>query len=284
MDYLDCPLDYYLDQVKESEELETIQEFDADTLLKIGTFAAGIGSLVVIGKLISFLLAASSLKRSIKVDPKYTKRLNDILSEKRWHVHIYPDPNPNAFAIGGDNVFMTTGLKKILTPREIEAILLHEAFHNKDLHIWKKVAYESAFTYLIAFVSITTIVATGGLPFLGFLIGFLMKNLSNIAYARIVGRRHEIKADEYAVKYGYANELASSLTKLENLMRKMQSKYICNKVCQFERKISEAIDEHPPFKKRVEIILKKAEELDKAMSGGVKALSKFVLGVFKNNG
>ena len=41
----------------------------------------------------------------------------------------------------------------------------------------------------------------------------------------------------------------------------MMAKTDCGKICQLSNKIGEAIDEHPPLKKRVENVLKKADKL-----------------------
>ena len=233
--------------------------------------------------MISFLWTSHQFKKAIKIDKKLSKRVNEILNTgNKWKVHQYPDRMPNAFAIGGNDIFVTTGLVKLLSQRGVEAVMLHEAWHNKDLHIWKKIAYESSFTYLIIYTAITASMSVM-MP-IGFIIAFIMKNITDIFYARTMGRRHENAADEYAVKYGYGPELASSLTKLENWARSKMGSRKCGRVCQIVNRISEALDEHPPTKARVETILKKAAELDRAARSGVKALSKFVVGVFKQNG
>lgn len=279
MDAEDYVLDYYLDQLREDE----LQEIGVDDAITIGAITGVVGSAMIIGKLVMFLVSVAAFKNTVKIDPKLSKEFNNIIKDgKKWRVRVYPDPNPNAFAITGQDVFITTGLLKMLNKRESMGVLLHEAFHCKDLHVWKNVAAESAFTYLIIFSAISASVFI--FPFVGVLVAFLLRNVLHIAYARMVGRRHEMKADEYAVQYGYGDDLISSLNKIEKWANKIRSQQHCNKICQLERSISEAIDEHPPTKKRIEIIIKKSKELDRAISSGYKAIQKFVVGVFKNNG
>ena len=279
MEAEDFMVDHYLDQVSENKVVE-LQEDDA--LVAIGGVTLAIGSVLLVKNLIMFFLSVAAFKSTVKIDPKLSKEFNSVINDgKQWRVRVFPEETPNAFAITGKDVFITTGLLKMLNKREVMGVLLHEAWHCKDLHVWKNVASESVFIYLIVFCAMT---ASAAVPFLGVLVAFLMKNVYNIMYARLVGRRHELKADEYAVKFGYGKELISSLSKMEKWADKIRSQQHCNKICQLERSISEAIDEHPPTKKRIEIILRKSKELDRAVSSGFRAIQKFVVGVFKNNG
>jgi len=279
MDIEDYYIDHYMDQLKEEENLNEIDPVTAGA-----AYALASGTVWTIAMLVSFLLATAQYRNSVKIDPKLSKRINDILkSGSKWIVHIFPDAGPNAFAIGGRHVYITTGLLKILTERESEAVLLHEVYHNKDMHVWRNVAAESSFLYLCAFIAATAMFA--GLVWPLALIMFHIMRLSfRTIFARFRGRYFEIKSDEFAVKHGYGSELISALKKIEAWAKEHMSGQPCGKICQLERQISEEIDEHPPVKKRIEIILRKQKELGQAMSGGFKAIENFVTGVFKQNG
>ncbi len=287
MDIEDYSVDYYLDQVEKQTELSSVNELaDIDNAFLVGgAVALAAGTILNAAKIAAFLVASAAFHRSIKVDPVRSKKLNQILkTNNRWIVHQFPDAAPNAFAITGNHVFITTGLVKILNEREQLGVLLHEVFHNKDLHSWKGIAARSAFTYLIVFVA-ATIVGLSIFPGLSILVAFILHNSLNIAYARLVGRRHEIKADEFATVHGYGLDLVSAFDKMEKWAKSKASSAPCNKFCQIERKISSAIDEHPPTKKRVEIILRKTAELNRLLKGNsFKKIAKYVSGVFKNNG
>jgi len=275
MEIEDYYIDYYMDQLKEQDNLNEIDPI---------TVALGVGTVGTIGMIISFLLNASIFRNRVKVDKPLSKGVNKILSSgNKWIVHVFSDQTPNAFAIGGRHVFITTGLLKILTDREVEAVLLHEVYHNKDMHIWKSVAAESSFLYLCAFIAASSLSAGAVLP-LALIMFYIMQVSLSTIYARIQGRRFEIKSDEYAVKQGYGTELISALKKVERWVKEHMSRQSCGKVCQLERKISNEIDEHPSTKKRIEIILRKQKELDQAMGSGFKAIETFVMGVFKQNG
>lgn len=245
-------IDKYLNQIQEDQ----IQELEPVT-----TAVLYIGTKLVILNFAMFLLMTYSLKKSMKVDKKLTKKINKILKKSKWIVHIVPDKSPNAFAIGGNHIFITTGLKKMLNEREVEAVLLHEVYHNKGLHIYKKMAYDYPLFYLMAAAAVYITVGTGGNFILGFMAFILMSKVAGIPYAISVGRRHESKADEYAIQFGYGRDLANALKKLEKQYLKLMAKKECGKICQLSEKIGEAIDEHPPIKKRIETILKKADKL-----------------------
>ena len=262
-------LDKYLDQIQEDQ----IQELEPVT-----TAVLYVGTKLLILNFVMFLLMSYSLKKSMKVDKKLTTKINKILKESKWVVHIVPDKSPNAFAIGGNHIFITTGLKKILTEREVEGVLLHEVYHNRDLHIYKKMAYDYPLFYLMVAGAAFITVSTGGNFLLGFLSFILMTKVAKIPYAIIVGRRHERKADEYAVQFGYGKELVNALKKLEKQYLKLMAKKECGKICQLSEKIGEAIDEHPPTKKRIEYILKKADKLKQVLKTmSFKKIRDFVL-------
>lgn len=263
-------IDKYLNQIQEDQ----IQELDPITM---GTLA--VGSSLVITSFISFLLMASAMKSRTLVDKKLSIRLNKILNQaNQYIVHIVVDKDPNAFAIGGKHVFITTGLKKFLNPREIDAVLLHEVYHNKGLHIYKKLAYEYPLFYLAVAGALTVSAGTGGNLILGFLAFVMITKIAKIPYAISVGRRHERKADEYAVQFGYGKELANALKKLEKHFLKLMAKQECDKICQLLNKINQAIDEHPPTKQRIDTILKKADKLNKVLkSVSFKKIRDFVL-------
>jgi len=279
MEIEDYYIDYYMDQLKEDENLN-----EMDPVSMGAGYALVAGSVYTIAMVIQFLIATASYRNSVKVDAPLSKRLNEILkSGNKWIVHIFPDAGPNAFAIGGRHVYITTGLLKILSDREIDAVLLHEVYHNKDMHVWRNVAAESSFLYLCAFVAATAMFSGVAWP-LAVIMFHIMRLSFRCIFARFRGRYFEIKSDEFAVKHGYGDELISALKKIEGWAKEHMKSQPCGKVCQLERKISEEIDEHPPVKKRIEIILRKQKELGQAMSGGYKAIENFVTGVFKQNG
>lgn len=245
-------IDKYLNKIQEDQ----IQEFEPIILA-----TAAIGSGIILANFISFLLVTSNMKSSLKVDKQLTTKLNKILKPPKPHiVHVVSDKEPNAFAVGGRHVFITTGLKKFLSQRQTEAVLLHEVYHNKDLHIYKKMAYDYPLFYMAVAGALALGTATAQ-PILGFLAFIMILKIAKIPYNITVGRRHERKADEYAVQFGYGQDLINALKKLEKQYMKAMATQECDKMCQLINKIDEAIDEHPTTKKRIENVLKKANKL-----------------------
>lgn len=245
-------IDKYLNQIQEDQ----IQE-----IIPIVAGVAAVGTALILANFISFLLITASMKSSLKVDKQLTTRLNKILKlPKSYIVHTVKDKEANAFACGGTHVFITTGLKKFLNPREITAVLLHEVYHNKDLHIYKKMAYDYPLFYLAVAGALGLGTVTMN-PILGFIAFIMILKIAKIPYNITVGRRHERKADEYAIQFGYGQDLINALKKLEKQYLKLMGKQECDRMCQLINKIDEAIDEHPTIKKRIENILKKADKL-----------------------
>jgi len=265
----------YLDTQLQQIQDDNLQEF-IDPL--IGSAVLGTGYLI--GALAFFLWAGNEFAKSLKIDKKLSKRINEILgSGNKWIVHIYPSPTLNAFALGmGRHIFVTDGLKKTLNQRELEAVMLHEIHHNKSKDTYKSLAYKHSFFYLITYITLISAIVSYPLAVLVF--AFLIKS-TNISHNIILGKRLEIKADKFTVEYGYGKDLVSALLKLEKHSQKAKRKDPCGKWCQLENKVSEIIDEHPSTKKRVEVILRK--------TGKVKGLSfvkikDFIEKEFKQNG
>lgn len=243
------------------------------------TGAVLVGSTLTIGSLISFFLTISNARKSIKVSPKLSKDLNKILKSNDWKVRVLPHEVPAAFVMGGKDIFLTTGILKLLTKKEVEAVMLHEAYHNKALHIYKQMFYKYPLFYLLAAAAITS-TPSFILASIAFLI---MVNISDILYEVLVIKRQEIKADEYAVKLGYGPELRSALKKAERYASHLSKKKKCGTICKLAQKINDVLSSHPTSKKRIEKMLKKEKELQTAIkSGSYNTIKKFVVKNFSN--
>jgi Zn-dependent protease with chaperone function len=265
-------LDKYLDEIQGDV---VVQEFEPITTgLAISTIAA-------IGSMVSILITVASIRNSVKVDKKWSKRLNEILETNDWKVHLIPDDSSNAFSVGGKHVFLTSGLIKFLKQREIEAVMLHEVYHSEAKHLQKSIAYKFPFIFMLFYLAVTTSIAAAT-PILGILIYVMLKGVPDAAYAIIAGKRHEKKADEYAVKYGYGNELESSLRKIEDAQKRASRGRPCGIICKANNKLEEIFDEHPSTAKRIENILRKKRELEQAIkSKSFKKIKAFVMGELK---
>lgn len=265
MDYLDTQL-----QLIQEEELT---EFDPLT------GAAIAGTSYLIGSLAFLFLAIGPMISALKVDKPLSKRLNEILnSGNHWIVHTYPEKTPNAFALGmGRHVFITTGLLELLNQREVEAVMLHEIHHNKNKDTYKSLAYRHSFFYLITFLALSINSLT--LSLFAFV---LMFKITEILRNRMLGRHLEIKADRFSAEHGYGKDLITALEKIDKYIKKLYASKPCGKMCELERKISEMIDEHPPMKKRVEIILRESDKILKMKT--FKQVRDFIARTFKQNG
>jgi Zn-dependent protease with chaperone function len=270
--------------------MEIFEPLQEDTILKeyIDLELAGLitgiaGSAIVLVNFALFLIQTADMKDSFKVDSKLSKRINGILNTTEWKVHIVKEKQPNAFAINGPHVFVTTGLIKLATENELTAILLHEVYHTKFNHSYKQLAYKYPLFYLCVFVAVTIGMALNTSLFLAFLIFRLINLISDIPYKIIIGRMHENKADNYAIQLGYGKDLVSILKKLEKIY--IASMKDCTGACKVINAMDEALDEHPPLKKRIEIVLKKTDELQSVLATkNIKSVVKFIIGTPRENG
>lgn len=254
---------------KLDEHLDKIQEYNPLDMTDVELFKAGavavVGSTLVLANLILVFMEIRDIKKTTKKSPKHSKMINDVLGTKDWQVNLVKDPAPNAFAAGGKYIFLTTGLLKHLNDREITAIMLHEAYHNKKKHLGKQLAYDYPFYYLLLYL-ITFVFSpfTFFLAYLTFKIGLA---IVRIPYKIIIGRKHEYQSDDYAAKYGYGKELISAFKKFEQLIQKHMSKQKCGKLCKIVEKLDKVLDEHPSFKNRIERVLKNKQAMKGLVSG-----------------
>jgi len=197
-------------------------------------------------------------KLASKRRPRLEKKFNDIIKDgKKWKVYVIKEDSPNAFCMIRPVMFIHSGLLKKVNDRELMAIMLHEAGHIKDMAVWKSLAASQALYGII-------LLLPTGLPVVFFILFALLYNgLQTVLISRLMGRAAERKADNFAVKNGYATELISALKKIHAWSDKQIAKRPCGKVCQASNKVSKTLDEHPPLEKRVEQILKQKETWEK---------------------
>lgn len=264
-------LETYLDDINKN----TLKEADPITSSLIW------GSVAVAVNITMLLLSTKVMMKEFKDNKKHTNKLNKVLGRTDWKVKVIKEKTPNALTVGNKVVFVTSGLINMMTDRELIAIMLHEAYHIKDLHVYKQLAVQYPLFYIVVFIMCSTgLIAPAYLFFLNILVFNIMLNTLMIPYKITMGRKHEKNADAYSIKFGYSKDMISALNKLERWYKKELSKHKCGVICRTIEKIDEAIDEHPSIKKRVEYILKQKEIWQKIASGKFKIIKNYILTEF----
>jgi len=222
--------------------------------------------LTFVQELVTFLVQALQIYLFSTKDKKLSSELTEILSkEKRyrgpWKVYVLSIPgqeiiNAFSFGIGRKDVFITKGLMKMLTKREIMAVLLHESAHSLQLHVVQQLATKYAvLTILYNLVNKYVLKAVSKWPsFLSNIFVIVVFVLApQVITARTAGRWHEYISDSYAAKVGYGKELVSALKKLTKYIKKQ-----CNtKGCKALMKVSSVLDAHPSLENRMKNIFEK---------------------------
>jgi Zn-dependent protease with chaperone function len=189
--------------------------------------------------------------------------------KKRCDVRILDikDIGPNAMAIfGSSTIFITKELVDMCSEREIIAICMHEMSHvmTHDNLLGLLAKYGSALSIILLFLKVadgekfrrSSDVFKGIISILS-IIAFCL--IPTVLLNRTLGRWMENKSDSYSAKMGFGKDLISALKKINKWADQQNKNYRPNSVEKFLDKISNAIDEHPPLKERVENILKKEE-------------------------
>ncbi|HEX5367807.1 MAG TPA: zinc metalloprotease HtpX [Dehalococcoidia bacterium] len=202
-------------------------------------------------------------------------------------VYVVENESPNAFATGRNPqhavVAVTTGIRRILTDRELRAVIAHEMGHvkNRDILISSVAA-----TVAGAISYIQTMLLWGSLFGGGFggrgrnndnvLIAFLASIVAAFAAMMLqlaISRTREFQADASGAEYVHDPEaLASALSKLQTgvQMRPMQqnagtqatsSLYIMHPF-RMEGGFSNLFSTHPPVEERIRRLRKMAGYVD----------------------
>ena len=202
-------------------------------------------------------------------------------------VYVVENESPNAFATGRNPdhavVAVTTGIRRILTDRELRAVIAHEMGHVKNRDI---LTSSIAATIAGAISYIQTMLLWGSLFGGGFggrgrnndnmLIAFLASIVAAFAAMMLqlaISRTREFQADASGAEYVHDPEaLASALSKLQTgvQVRPMQqtagtqatsSLYIMHPF-RMEGGMSNLFSTHPPVEERIRRLRKMAGYVD----------------------
>jgi len=202
-------------------------------------------------------------KTNKKLATELSNTIKRILNDGRnWNVIIVDDDvNEIAFCYGTTTIFISSKLAERYKddPRLVEAVLLHEVGHIHHYDSFKKMMI------LLPGIGIFFAMLLSGAPeklTIGTIIlMFVLFNLHNAYY----GKKMELNADSFAVKYGYKQDLIKYFKE-----SKAEEAKIRNKIPRPFRllydglnKLADIMADHPIMEKRIQAILtnKRSETL-----------------------
>ncbi|ACJ16050.1 zinc-dependent protease [Thermococcus onnurineus NA1] len=191
---------------------------------------------------------------------------------------LSPVGTPNAFSTGRSSkhsiIVLTYGLLRILDPEEIEGVMAHEVAHIK---------HRDTLVQTVASVIAGSILGVayliGGIPRFfsdgkvedsqnGLLLGLLAPFAAGILWLGLA-RSREYLADESAARIsGKPLALASALLKIDKAIsfRPMKGGNLATApifiVNPFRGSLAKLVSTHPPTEKRIERLMKLAEQMD----------------------
>lgn len=228
-----------------------VEEYDKKKLVKEDLSDYGGVIQVIVKTLVILLITVLSFFIGSHISPSLTKSIQAATGESKWKVRVFEISTPNAFAlaIGFNSLFITRGLVKMLTEREITAVLLHEVSHSRSLDSLQSLGGKVGLPVLLMTVGIRS--RNEVLTMLGAVCMLFLPVFLNIT----LGRYLEKKSDIYTTKFGYGNDLVSALRKLEDYIKKKEAKEKCGRICGFIKRLSRSFDEHPETEERIKEIL-----------------------------
>lgn len=219
--------------------------------------------IVIGGAIIQFIIYCIMLYResSKMVDlsnenSKLTDKLTSIIGDGNvWKVRLIDTNYVNAFTYGGKNLYITSELFKLLTEREILAVMLHEAGHSSYNHLWKLQAIrQSGMASILYAIVVVSSFASGPIG----VIAYFTYRFYCMFIVNYWSRVQEFDADDFAIKYGYGKDLSDALKKLGKAHGNQLGSCTSN-WCKISRKMTILTSTHPELKDRIESALKKSE-------------------------
>jgi heat shock protein HtpX len=247
-------------------------------LIAIGGAIGGLSGIVVFAILAAVMNGASywfsadivlRSSRAVEIeriqDPALFELIGDVARDAGMpmpRVYVINSPQPNAFATGRNPqhaaVAVTSGIRALLSGRELRGVLGHELAHvrNRDILTSSVVATIASAISMVAYMSLWF----GGRRNNG--TGLLAALLAPIAATIIqlgISRAREYQADSDGARIVHDPEaLASALAKLEGGARRIPMPvpeatahlYIVNPFA--GRKVAGLFSTHPPIEERIE--------------------------------
>jgi len=232
-----------------------------DPLQQAAGIALGSTIISIFLKLFMILSTASSMYHSSLENKVLTNRVQSLLGKRKWKVRVVGSEDGekvyNAFSIGGSNVYITKPLYDALTERQRVAILLHEISHSRthDLITINTVDTLGVFGSVLAtiFETLTVPELEDFPPILLFLLHYFFTMFGT----RYISRKFEYKSDEYAVRFGYGDDMIEAFNKIRVLAKLPPD--CTSTFCKAGRALTGLLSTHPELGKRVERILHKKE-------------------------
>ncbi len=157
-------------------------------------------TLTIVFRLIVIYTSYITQFKGSKIDSKYTDEITKICGFKPADIYLL---NSDRLACATINkIYYSKNLEKYLSHREVISVLLHEASHINNLDSLK-IQILRIFPYIPVLI-LDTWLAYLLLPF-----------VSGIFIRLPYERYREYSADSYAHKFGYGEDLASALAKIE---------------------------------------------------------------------
>jgi heat shock protein HtpX len=196
-------------------------------------------------------------------------------------LYVIPSESPNAFATGRNPdhaaVAVTVGIRRLLTPRELEAVLAHELAHvmNRDILISSIAATLAGAVMMLARMAQFGMMFGGGRRdddrgggVLGLLVTMIVAPLAAMLIQMAISRSREFQADDTGARLVRDPEaLASALRKIAGVSAEVPldaspqtaHMFIVNPLR--ASNLRNLFSTHPPLEERIERLRRVATEL-----------------------
>jgi len=213
--------------------------------------------IVIIQFFVAYFKLAKKIQPLINRENKeLSNRLKEIVNDGTpWRVFVIDMKYINAFACGNPDIMITKGLEDLYKtkPRWVESVLLHEVSHVKNFDLLKiSFPFGSLLYSLILLLK-------GHLPI------FMPLSMLFILSALVLGRRGEIAADKFVIKYGYRKDSIEFFKYIKKEKEKNKEPKSFELIRNGIRKLQEYLDVHPTLESRIKYLMQ-AKNIRKIMA------------------
>ena len=190
----------------------------------------------LIGRLLILPIERDNIEKGGKVLKDYTRKLETITNNDELTVYSFKESKPEAFYAGGNSIFVSTGLTRLLNEKETMGVISHEYGHYKKKHMAKDTSFMTIAAFSILGITTPLFIYArsilGGWTFIAYILTNVgLSRFINILRNMTVGKRYELEADSYAKKLGYGKELKSALIKMDRFYAKVLCKNLSKEEC-----------------------------------------------------
>lgn len=226
------------------------------------------------------ILKFFKLISSASILPEQSDKMRQLEPRVRWDVYeIDVGSKLSVFALGKENIFVTSEALKVFTSRELEALMLHSIYlNNNHQMLVRHIADDSMAVSIFSMVFIIVRALFKSNNRLKSIVGhstdfmYLSAIVMASAFTLHTLDNKRFKADRYTVKKGYGKDLISAFKKIYSQV--MEDKYHCKGLsCKIRKYVTSLIKIYPDLHERIDSAEKETKKYNNVKKAALSVVT-----------